>query len=226
MSSPDRRRRQGQPARSAGGDAGSAAGWRWGDPHGTDVRHPERVRERAGARYPVQAGQGQGDRSGRRAGGNGRGAGARRQGLDKGGAQGQPRRCRGAAVGQEGLQDARRHPVVAGSGGDFAVVPVEPAQAAQGCPDAGAAGHPGRRGRGGTGRFRHRQPHREPLLRVVGHRPGRQEHDAGVLLRPAGHQCRRVSARRHRQDPDQEDRCAGCGHDGRRHRLRLCQGRL
>lgn len=171
----------------------------------------------------LQAGQGQGDRSGRRAGGNGRGAGARRQGLDKGGAQGQPRRCRGAAVGQEGLQDARRHPVVAGSGGDFAVVPVEPAQAAQGCPDAGAAGHPGRRGRGGAGRLRHRQPHREPLLRVVGHRPGRQEHDAGVLLRPAGHQCRRVSARRHRQDPDQEDRCAGCGHDGRRHRLRLCQ---
>ncbi len=34
------------------------------------------------------------------------------------------------------------------------------------------------------------------------------------------------SRRRHRQDPDQEDRCAGCGHDGRRHRLRLCQGRL
>ena len=28
------------------------------------------------------------------------------------------------------------------------------------------------------------------------------------------------------QDRDQQDRCAGCGHDGRRHRLRLGQGRL
>ena len=37
---------------------------------------------------------------------------------------------------------------------------------------------------------------------------------------------RRVAARRYRQDTDQEDRGAGCGHDGRRHRLRVGQGRL
>ncbi len=47
-----------------------------------------------------------------------------------------------------GLQDARRHSVVAGSGGDLSRRSVEPAQAAQGCPDAGC-GPSYRRGRGG-----------------------------------------------------------------------------
>ena len=58
--------------------------------------------------HPVQAGQGQGDRPGRRGRRHRRGTGARRQGVD----QGQPRRAR-AAVGRQGLQDARRHPVAA-----------------------------------------------------------------------------------------------------------------
>ena len=111
-------------------------------------------------------------------------------------------------------------------GGDPAVVPGAAAQAAQGCADARAAGHPGRRGRGRAGGLRHRQPHREPLLHPAGHRPGRQEHDPGVLLRPAAHQRRRQPSGRYRPDPDQEDRRAGCRHDGRRHRLRLGQGRL
>ena len=48
---------------------------------------------------------------------------------------------------------------------DPAVVPGAAAQAAQGRADAGAEGDPGRRGRGRAGRLRHRQPHREPLLR-------------------------------------------------------------
>ena len=103
-----------------------------------------------------------------------------------------------------------------GAGGDPAVVPGAAEEAAQGCADAGTAGDPGRRGRGRAGRLRHRQPHREPLLHPAGHRPGRQEHDPGVLLRPAAHQLRRLAARRHRQDSDQEDRRAGRGHDGRR----------
>ena len=107
-----------------------------------------------------------------------------------------------------------------------AVVPGAAAQAAQGCADAGAAGHPGRRRRGRAGRLRHREPHREPLLHAAGHRPGREEHDPGVLLRPAAHQRRRLAARGHRQDADQEDRRARRGHDGRGHRLRLGQGRL
>ena len=52
--------------------------------------------------------QGQGDRPRRRGAADRRGTGARRQGVD----QGQPRQPH-PAVGREGLQDARRHPVAA-----------------------------------------------------------------------------------------------------------------
>ncbi len=52
--------------------------------------------------------QGQGDRPGRRIGRQRRGTGSRRQGVD----QGQPRGAH-PAVGRQGLQDARRHPVAA-----------------------------------------------------------------------------------------------------------------
>ena len=109
-----------------------------------------------------------------------RGTGARRQGVD----QGQPRRAH-AALGPQGLQDARRYAVAA---------PAWPAscrrsrrccEAAQGRADACSASDHGRRGRGCAGRLRHGQPHREPLLHPARHRPGRQEHDPGVLLRPA-----------------------------------------
>jgi len=58
------------------------------------------------------------------------------------------------------------------------------------------------------------------------HRPDRQEHDPGVLPGPAGHQRWRLASRGHRQAGDQEDRCAGRGHDGRRYRLRVGQGGL
>ena len=40
------------------------------------------------------------------------------------------------------------------------------------------------------------QPDRGPLLRRPGHRPGREEHDPGVLLRPAGDQRRRAAGPR------------------------------
>jgi enoyl-CoA hydratase/carnithine racemase len=113
-----------------------------------------------------------------------------------------------------------------GAGRHPAVVPGAAAQAAQGRADACAAGHFGRRGRRCAGGLRHRQPHREPLLRWARHRPSRQEHDPSVLLRPAAHQRRRFAPRRHRAGQDQQDRCAWCGHDGRRHRLRVGQGRL
>ena len=46
------------------------------------------------------------------------------------------------------------------------------------------------------------------LLHPVGHRPGRQEHDPGVLLRPAAHQLRRLTARRHR--PGLRSRRSAC----------------
>ncbi len=83
-----------------------------------------------------------------------RGAGARRQGVD----QGQSGRAH-PAVGCEGLQDARRHAVVAVAGRDPAVVPGAVEEAAQGRADARTARHPGRRGRRRAGGFRHRHPH-------------------------------------------------------------------
>ena len=192
VSSPHHRRRVGCGRRLPGGDARPAARRRRRHPQCADVRHPERVHERAVPGHPVQAGAGQGHRSGRRGAGRlGRGIGARRQGVD----QGQPRRAY-PAVGPEGLQDARRHPGQPRAGRHPAVVPGAAEEAAQGCADARAAGDPGRRGRGRAGGLRHRQPHREPLLHVSGHRSGRQEHDPGVLLRPAAHHRRRLAARR------------------------------
>ena len=62
-----------------------------------------------------------------------------------------------AAVGRQGLQDPRRHPVEPGARREPAGVPGEPAQAAQGRADYPAPrAHPGRRRRGRAGRLRHR----------------------------------------------------------------------
>ena len=222
LSSPHRRRRQGSGRRLPRGDAGPAARrWRR-HPHRADVRHPERVHERAVAGHPVQAGAGQGDRPGRRgpAAPSRNWCPPRRRGSrptpTRTPSRGMPRATRCPAA-------HRRQP---GAGGDPAVVPGAAEEAAQGRADARAAGDPGRRRRGCAGGLRHRQPHREPLLHSAGHRPGRQEHDPGVLLRPAAHQLRRLATRGHRPDPDQEDRRAGRRHDGRRDRLRLGQGRF
>ena len=74
------------------------------DPHRADARHPGRAARRAAAGPALQAGQGQGNRPDRRDRGFDRRARARREGMD----QGQPRGWR-AALGQEGLQDPRRH---------------------------------------------------------------------------------------------------------------------
>ena len=111
-----------------------------------------------------------------------RGDDGRGPGLDRR----EPRR--GPALGPAGLPDPRRHPVHPEAGRGAAGVPGQPAQAAQGRPAAGAAEHPGR-GRGGhPGRHRHRVPDRGPLLHRAGLRAGLEEHDQGVLLRPAAHQ--------------------------------------
>ena len=221
MSPAHRRRRQGQPDRPARGHPGPVARrWRC-RPDRAVAGYSERVRQRAQPGHAVQAGRGQGRRPDRRGAAHGRGTGARRQGVD----QGQPG-CAHPAVGCQGLQDARRHTRQPGTGRHPAVVPVAAAQAGQGCADARSAGHPGRGRRGRAGGFRHRHPHREPLLHRPGHRADRQEHDPGVLLRPAGHQRRRFAPRRHRQDPDHQDRCARRWDDGGRDRLRFGQGRL
>ena len=150
------------------------------------------------------------------------------QGVD----QGQPRGR--AAVGRQGLQDPRRLAVAPGVRGEPAGVPGEPAQAAQGRQHAGAARDPVRRHRGRAGRHRHRARHRVPLPDRAAVRPGREEHDQGVLLRPAAHQLRRLAAGRLREVHRAEGGRARRRHDGRRHRLRVrprrhggrAQGRL
>ena len=63
--------------------------------------------------------------------------------------------------------------------------------------------------------------HRGALLHRAGHRPGREEHDPGVLLRPAGASTPAARVRRHREARDQEGRRPRRRHDGRGHRLRL-----
>ncbi len=112
-----------------------------------------------------------------------------------------------------------------GAGPEPARLPGQPAQAAQGRQLPGAAPHHGGGGRGRPGRLRQRVGDRGPLLRRPGHQPGGQEHDPGVLLRPA--------ARHRRPRPPQRDRAvqahqggrARRRHDGRGDRLRVRQGR-
>ena len=222
VSPPHRGRRQGPRGRPARGHPRPAARRRRRHPHRADVRHPERVHERAVARAPGSSRP----RPRRSAWSTSWSARSRNWcPPPRRGSRPTPRR-----TPSRGMPRATRCPAAPrrppGAGRHPAVVPGAAAQAAQGCADAGAAGHPGRRRRGRAGRLRHRQPHREPLLHPAGHRPGREEHDPGVLLRPAGHQRRRLASRGHRQDPDQQDRRARRGHDGRRHRLRVGQGRL
>ena len=89
----------------------------------------------------------------------------------------------------------------------------------------GAAPHHGRGGRGRAARLRQRDRGRGPLLHRPGHRPGRQEHDPGVLLRHAAGQRRPRPAR---GDRDVRSRAAGRARrrdDGRRDRLCVREGR-
>ena len=111
-----------------------------------------------------------------------------RQGVDQ--AAGRPGGAVAAAVGRQGLQDPRRHAVEPEARAEPAGLPGQPAQAAQGRQLPGAAPHHGRGRRGRAGRLRHRDRDRGPLLRRPAHRPGREEHDPGVLLRPAAGQRR------------------------------------
>ena len=144
-----------------------------------------------GQRRPARQGAGDGPR--RRDRRHARRARARREGVDRGAAG---RRADGAAVGRQGLQDPRRHAVEPEARAEPAGVPGEPAQAAQGRELPGAAPHHGRGGRGRAGRLRQRDRDRGPLLRRPGHRPGREEHDPGVLLRPAARSTATAAGRR------------------------------
>ena len=95
-----------------------------------------------------------------------------------------------AAVGPPGLQDARRHARAPLARPDAPGLPGHPAQDPQGRRLPGAARHHGRGRRGRPGRLRDRRAHRVALLHRPRDRSERQEHDPGVLLRPAGDQLR------------------------------------
>ena len=107
--------------------------------------------------------------------------------------------------------EARRH---------AAGLPRQPEEAAQGRADARAAPHHVRGRRGRERRLRHGAADRGPLLRQPRHRPGREEHDPGVLVRPERDQRRRFAPGRVREAQRREGRRARRRHDGRRHRLR------
>ena len=129
------------------------------------------------------------------------------------------------ALGPEGLQDPRRHAVDAEVRGEPARVPGQPAQAAQERPDAGAVQHHVRRGRGLAGRHRQRRHDRVALLRRARLRAGVDEHDARLLLRPAGHQQGRLAPRRLREAQRPQGRRARRRDDGRGHRVHRARWR-
>ncbi len=178
------------------------------------ARHRRRADAAAAAGPAPAPGEGQGARHRRRDRRDAGRAGSRREGVDRG----EPRGC--PAVGREGLQDPRRHTVEPEARAEPAGVPGQPAQAAQGRVLPGAAPHHGRRGRGRTGRLRHRAGDRGALLRRPRDRPDLEEHDPGVLLRPAAGQRRPRPPGGHRDVPLAEGRRARRRHDGRRDRLR------
>ena len=179
--------------RLARGHARAAARRRRGDPHGPDARAAGRADERAAA-GPAAASRRKAleRRAGRRARRRRRRAAAA---APRRGSRAPTPRTRRQPWDRHGLPDARRHAVDAEARRDAAGVPGQPAQAAQGRAVPGAAGDHVRRGRGRAGRLRHRAADRVALLRRPGHRADREEHDPGVLLRPAGDQRRRARAR-------------------------------
>ncbi len=188
-------------------------------PRHPDARHPVRADGRAAARHPLQARPGAREGPGRRAGGHSRGAAAGREGV----AARAPRRRRRRPepLGPRGLEDARRHPEQPQAGGVPARLPGPAAQADQGRGLPRAAGDHVRRRRGCADRLRDRHADRVALPDPPDRQPAVEEHDPGVLLRPAGDQ-RRIAASRGRADvPRHQGRRTRCRDDGRRHRLLL-----
>ncbi len=190
---PDRGRRPLRP-RPARGVARPAARRRRRDPARPDVRHVRRPHDLPAHRHQAEAGPGEGEGPRRRGRRDPGGAGPGREGVDPR-ERGQ-RRGREPALGPSRLQDAGRRPVEPEGRGGPPRLPGQPAQAGQGCRLPRAEGHHvgGRRGR--PGGLRHRVADRVALPDQAGHRVDLEEHDPGVLLRPAGDQLRLAAARR------------------------------
>lgn len=216
---PRRPRRPRLAHRPARGHAGPAARRRRRHPHRTPHGHRRRAAQGAAPGHPVHPAAGPGERPGPRGRRHPRGDARQGQGLHRR----EPRVP--AALGRQGLPDPRRHPVEPQVRRQPAGFPVQPEEAARRCADARAAQHPGRGRRGLAGRLRERAHHRGPLLHRAGHRPGLEEHDPGVLLRPPGRQLRRQPPEGHRGAPGPQGRGPRRRDDGRGHRVLLRPGR-
>ena len=79
---------------------------------------------------------------------------------------------------------------------DLPALPAELRKQTGGAPIPGAAQHPGRGRRGHPGRLRDRRGVEARYFTELVTGPDRQEHDPGLLLRPADRQLRRRAARR------------------------------
>ncbi len=160
------------------------------------VRHPERAAWRCccqGTRF--KPAQGQGDRPGRRArAGSVEELVPGRQGVD----QGQPRRAV-QPWDVKGYKIPGGTPTSPAFAANLPAFPANLRKQLKGAPMPAPRAILAAAVEGAQVDFDTASRIESPLLRRAGDRPGREEHDPGVLLRPAAHQRRRLAARRHRQ---------------------------
>ena len=219
---PHHRRRAGRRRRLPRGDAGPAARWRRRHPHGADVRHPERVHERAVPGHPVQA-----RARPRRPASSTRCCRPSRNWCPP------PRRgsrptptaipSRGMPKGYKMPGGTPSSPALAG------ILPSFPAllkKQLKGAPMPAPRAILDAAVEGAQVDFDTASRIESRYFTSSGHRPGREEHDPGVLLRPADITGGGSRPEGIGQDADHQDRRARRGHDGRRHRVRVGQGRL
>ncbi|CAA9255195.1 MAG: Enoyl-CoA hydratase [isoleucine degradation] / 3-hydroxyacyl-CoA dehydrogenase / 3-hydroxybutyryl-CoA epimerase, partial [uncultured Blastococcus sp.] len=216
---PRRPRRPEGQARLSRGHLGAAARGRRHRPLGAAARPDDGAAGAAAAGAAAASGEGAEARFGARAGRRPRRAA--RQGPRLGAGE----RDRAAALRPQGLQGARRHPVVAVPGVEPAGLPGQPDQAAQGRALPGAVLDPVGGGGEPAGRRGHGVRRGGPLLRRPRGRPDVDQHDPGAVVRPERRQRRRVPARGGRDVHRDEGRRARRRDDGRGHRARLRQGR-
>ena len=190
-SPPDRGRRRPQRDRLPGGHARSAPRSRRRDPYGPDVRAAGRADERAAPGPAQQAGPGARGRAGRRAGRRRRRAAPGCQAVGARRTATTPRRraSRGTAPGYRIPGGTPSTPKLA------QILPAFPAnlrKQLKGAPYPAPRAIMSAAVEGAQVDFETATADRVALLRRPGHRPDRQEHDPGVLLRPAGDQRRQV----------------------------------
>ena len=195
----------------------------WGGSLGADVRDPEGVHGGAEPGHAVHAGQGPGiGLWSTRSLPTVEELVARREGVD----QGQPRGPH-PAVGCQGLQDARRHPVSPGLAAHPAVVPgaaCASSSRVRRCPAPRAILDAAVEGAQVDFDTASRIESRYFTSLVTGQVSKNMIQAFFLDLQYIN--SGRLAPRRHRQAAGHQDRRARRRHDGRRHRLRVGQGRL